>query len=88
MNDIESEILEWAKDYAQKNGLLLNPDYDLVVGAIKGLAQNKREYGIQYCGCRQVTGDAKKDADLICPCIHRTLDIQKRGSCKCGLFVK
>lgn len=88
MDDIESEILEWAKDYAQKNGLFLNPDYDLVVVAIKGLAQNKREYGIQYCGCRQVTGDSKKDADLICPCIHRTLDIQKRGSCKCGLFVK
>jgi len=88
MDNTESEIFEWAKDYAQNNGLLLNPDYDLVVQAIKGLAQNKREYGIQYCGCRQVTGDAKKDKDLICPCIHRTLDIQKRGSCKCGLFVK
>jgi ferredoxin-thioredoxin reductase catalytic chain len=60
----------------------------IVVLAIKGLAQNKREYGVQYCGCRQVTGDAKKDKDLICPCIHRTLDIRKRGSCKCGLFVK
>lgn len=59
MDDTESEIFKWAKDYAQKNGLFLNPDYDLVVQAIKGLAQ-----------------------------IHRTLDIQKRGSCKCGLFVK
>lgn len=88
MNDIESEIHEWAKDYAEKNGLRLNTDYDLVVQAIKGLAQNKKEYGIQYCGCRQVTGDAQKDKDLICPCIHRTLDIRKKGSCKCGLFVK
>ena len=88
MDDIESEIHEWAKDYAQKNNLKLNPDYDIVVQAIKGLARNKREYGIQYCGCRMVTGDEKKDKDLICPCIHRTLDIQKRGSCKCGLFVK
>ena len=88
MDDIESQIHEWAKDYAEKNGLKLNPDYDLVVQAIKGLAQNKREYGIQYCGCRQVSGDVKKNKDLICPCIHRTLDIQKRGSCKCGLFVK
>jgi ferredoxin-thioredoxin reductase catalytic chain len=88
MDDIESEIYGWAKDYAEKNGLKLNPDYDIVVQAIKGLAQNKREYGIQYCGCRMVTGDPKKDKDLICPCIHRTLDIRKRGSCKCGLFVK
>ena len=46
------------------------------------------ESEIHECGCRMVTGDEKKDKDLICPCIHRTLDIQKRGSCKCGLFVK
>ncbi|MCX9075722.1 MAG: FtrB [Candidatus Methanoperedens sp.] len=88
MDDIESQIYEWAKDYAEKNSLRLNSDYDIVVSAIKGLAQNKREYGIQYCGCRQVTGDIEKDKDLICPCIHRTLDIRKKGSCKCGLFVK
>ena len=88
MDDIESQIYEWAKDYAEKNSLRLNSDYDIVVSAIKGLAQNKREYGIQYCGCRQVTGDIEKDKDLICPCIHRTLDIRKKGSCKCGLFIK
>ena len=79
MDDIESQIYEWAKDYAEKNNLRLNSDYDIVVSAIKGLAQNKREYGIQYCGCRQVTGDIEKDKDLICPCIHRTLDIRKKG---------
>ena len=88
MDDVESQIYEWAKDYAGKNDLKLNFDYDIVVQAIKGLAQNKREYGIQYCGCREITGDPKKDSDLICPCVHRTLDIRKTGSCKCGLFVK
>ena len=88
MENIESKIYEWAKDYAEKNNLQLNSDYDIVVLAIKGLAQNKKEYGIQYCGCRQVTGDPIKDKDLICPCIHRTLDIRKKGSCKCGLFIK
>ena len=88
MDDIESETYEWAKEYAESNELMLNPDYDIVVLAIKGLAQNKRKYGIRYCGCRQVTGDKKKDKDLICPCVHRTLDIRKKGSCKCGLFVK
>jgi ferredoxin-thioredoxin reductase catalytic chain len=88
MDDIEIQIYGWAKEYAEKNGLELNSDYDIVVSAIKGLAQNKREYGIQYCGCRQVKGDPEKDKDLICPCLHRTLDIRKKGSCKCGLFVK
>ncbi len=60
MDDIESQIYEWAKNYAEKEGLKLNPDYDIVVQAIKGLAQNKREYGMQYCGCRQITGDPKR----------------------------
>ena len=31
MDDIESQIYEWAKDYATKNGLSLNPEYDIVV---------------------------------------------------------
>ncbi len=88
MDDIESQIYEWAKDYAEKNGLKLNPDYDVVVLAIKGLAQNKREYGVQYCGCRQVTGDPAKDMDIICPCIHKNIDMRTKGSCRCGLFIK
>jgi ferredoxin-thioredoxin reductase catalytic subunit len=36
MDDIESKIFEWAKDYAPKNDLKINPDYDIVVLAIKG----------------------------------------------------
>jgi ferredoxin-thioredoxin reductase catalytic subunit len=88
LDDIESKIFEWAKEYAQKNDLKINPDYDIVVLAIKGLAQNKRDYGIQYCGCREVSGNLEKDKDIICPCVHRNLDIRKKGSCRCGLFVK
>ena len=38
MDDIESQIYEWAKNYAEKEGLKLNPDYDIVVQAIKGFA--------------------------------------------------
>ena len=88
LDDIESKIFEWAKEYAQKNDLKINPDYDIVVLAIKGFAQNKRDYGIQYCGCREVTGNLEKDKDIICPCVHRNLVIRKKGSCRCGLFVK
>ncbi len=46
MDDIESQIYEWAKSYAEKESLKLNPDYDIVAQAIKGLAQNKRKYGM------------------------------------------
>jgi hypothetical protein len=45
--------------------------------AIKGLAMNKREHGIQYCGCREVTGNKDKDKEIICPCIHRNLEETK-----------
>jgi len=88
MEDVESKIYEWAKEYAQKEGLKINSNQGIMVQAIKGLAQNKREYGIQYCGCREVTGNPQTDKDIICPCIHRNLDIQKKGTCRCGLFMK
>jgi ferredoxin-thioredoxin reductase catalytic subunit len=88
MEDIESKIYAWAKEYAEKEGLKINSDQGIMVQAIKGLAMNKKEYGIQYCGCREVTGNKEKDKDIICPCVHRNLDIKIRGSCKCGLFMK
>jgi len=45
MDDIESGIYEWAKRVRRRECLTLNPDYDIVVQAIKGLAQNKRNTG-------------------------------------------
>jgi ferredoxin-thioredoxin reductase catalytic subunit len=42
MDDTESKIYAWAKEYAQDNGLKLNPDYDIVVLAIKGLCPEQK----------------------------------------------
>ncbi len=86
-NDIESEIYESAKINAKESGYKLNPDYDIVVMAIKAISNNKREKGEPYCGCRATIGDKEKDKALICPCSHRDKDIEKRGACLCALYV-
>lgn len=88
MNDIETTIYEWAKENAKEKGYKLNPDYDIVVQAIKGLTLHKAEYGEQYCSCRPVPKDKVEAKDLICPCVTRAKDIEKRGACRCALFVQ
>jgi len=40
--DLETEIYELAKANASELGYKLNPDYDIVMTAIKGLANNKK----------------------------------------------
>jgi len=52
--DFETEIYEWAKANASASGYKLNPDYDIVMTAIKGLAKNKKKYGEVYCSCRVI----------------------------------
>lgn len=88
MDDLETSIYEWAKENAEKSGYRLNPDYDIVVIAIKGLAHNKRLHGKQYCSCRELTGNIDSDRMIICPCVYRKSDIERRGACKCALFIK
>lgn len=88
LEDLETEIYEWAKENAEKSGYKLNPDYDIVVTAVKGLAGNVRKYGVRYCSCQEVTGKKEHDRKIICPCIYRSRDIELRGACKCALFVR
>jgi len=88
MNDMETKIYEWAKENAKQNDYKLNPDYDIVVQAIKGLAMHKADNGEQYCSCRPVPKDKVEAKALICPCTTRAKDIEKRGACRCALFVK
>ncbi len=87
-NDSEMGIYEWAKQNAEENGYKLNQDYDIVAIAIKGLANNKKKYGEQYCSCREVSGNKEQDRKIICPCVYRGKDIELRGACKCALFLK
>lgn len=87
-DDIESEIYEWAKKNAEETGNKLNPDYDIVSMAIKGIANHKKKYGEQYCSCREISGNKEQDRKIICPCVYRSRELEQRGACKCALFVK
>ncbi len=43
-----------------------------------------------YCPCKtsRLTGDAEKDAFLLCPCSEHTAELEEKGRCCCNLFVK
>ncbi len=85
---LEEEFYEKSKKNAVQSGYRLNPDYDVVVIAVKGITNNKKEYGEWYCFCQKRTGDKEADKKIICPCPARNRDIEMRGSCRCGLYIK
>ncbi|WP_367344201.1 ferredoxin-thioredoxin reductase catalytic domain-containing protein [Methanomethylovorans sp.] len=85
---LEEEFFERSKKNAIQSGYKLNPDYDIIVTAIKGISNNKKQYGEWYCFCQKRTGDKEVDKKIICPCAARSRDIELRGSCRCGLYIK
>lgn len=76
------------EEYAKKVGIKLNPDEKAVDVVINGLLKNKTEKGENYCPCRIVTGDKKKNKEIICPCVFHMNEIKQQGHCKCFLFVR
>ncbi|MCD6178141.1 thioredoxin [bacterium] len=85
--EIEALIKE-SQEYAQKNGLRLNPNKEVVERIIKGLLMNEKKYGFRYCPCRRIVGNPQEDKDKICPCKWHKEEIEKNGFCHCGLFTK
>jgi ferredoxin-thioredoxin reductase catalytic chain len=86
--ELEREILAWAKEYAEKHGYILNPDEKRLRTAIKGLARNQIKHGERYCPCRVRSGDREKDRQIICPCVYHVKEIEEAGMCHCSLFFK
>ena len=87
-DELEKEILEWAKKDAKEQGWVLNPDEKKLGIVIRGLARNRRKYGEAYCPCRLRTGDAEKDAMIVCPCVYHKDEIEAQGSCHCCLYFR
>lgn len=84
----EEEILKNADKYAKQVGIKLNPDKQQTGIIAQGLMKNKKEKGATYCPCRIVTGNKKKDEEIICPCVFHRGEIELEGHCRCLLFVK
>lgn len=82
----EKEILKNADKYAKSAGIKLNPERERAEITARGLMKNKRENGACYCPCRIVTGNKKKDEEIICPCVFHRGEIELEGHCRCLLF--
>ncbi|MGZ4917652.1 MAG: ferredoxin-thioredoxin reductase catalytic domain-containing protein [Halobacteriota archaeon] len=80
------KIKDWAKRYAEKKGIQLNPDEQRVDEVAKGLAIRQKKFGKRYCPCRIITGDTKEDRKIICPCVYQEEELKKFGTCHCKLF--
>ena len=93
----EAEIKTWLEEilsiqeyqeYAEKNGLSLNPDKKVVEAIVKSLLEREKKFGARYCPCRKITGNQEEDKKIICPCFYHLQEIQEKGRCLCGLFVR
>ena len=82
------ELAKLIKEYAAKAGINPNPNEERIQEVIKGLLAKKQKFGENYCPCRVVTGDKKKDEEIICPCVFHRGEIELQGHCLCNLFVK
>ena len=85
-DQLQEEILAWARDYAASHGWMLNPNEKQLGAVIKGLARNTLKFGDQYCPCRMRTGDVEKDKEIICPCIYHEDEVRDDGHCHCHLY--
>ncbi|MDR1941478.1 MAG: hypothetical protein LBQ47_04055 [Endomicrobium sp.] len=82
------QFLEFIKENARQKGYLLNNiDKERVDMLIDGLFTNLMRYGHASCPCRLSCGDYQKDEDIICPCVYMESDVEKYGSCFCGLYI-
>jgi len=84
----KEELRQKSKEYADRNGFVLQQDSKMLDMTLNGLLRNEQKYGAVYCPCRRVTGNKKEDEKIICPCIFHKDEIKKDGHCKCMLFFR
>jgi ferredoxin-thioredoxin reductase catalytic subunit len=82
-----AEYHEILKKFAEKKGLIYNPDDRIVLPLIDGLFANKTRMGYPSCPCRLAVGEMEADKDIICPCDYAPPDIAEFGKCYCELYV-
>jgi ferredoxin-thioredoxin reductase catalytic subunit len=85
---VKKKMYEWTARYAEKKGLRLNPDEEMLDLVIEGLANNEIRHGKHYCPCRILSGDKDEDRKIVCPCIYHMDEIENDGNCHCELFFR
>ncbi|MCX6761003.1 MAG: thioredoxin domain-containing protein, partial [Candidatus Nealsonbacteria bacterium] len=82
------DLIKHYQTLAEEKGIKINTDKEIVRSLMKGLLANEEKYGAKYCPCRRVSGKKEEDDSKICPCTFLEKEIQEKGQCVCGLFVK
>ncbi|MBU1007912.1 ferredoxin:thioredoxin reductase [Candidatus Dependentiae bacterium] len=82
------KLIKKFEDYAQEKGFRMNPDRKRVENVARVLLKKEATQGAQYCPCRVVTGDQKRDEKIACPCVYHEDEVKDKGHCLCWLFVK
>ncbi len=81
------ELLEMYRASEECKGFFLHADTQHALEVAESLLENENTYGYKTCPCRMASGEADKDADLVCPCEYRDEDVKEYGACYCHFFV-
>ena len=74
--------------YAERAGVRLNPQSEIVEAVFSRMAERKVHEGEFYCPDREATGEHDLDRKIVCPCEFHLKEIAEEGRCRCGLFVR
>ncbi len=81
---------KFAHKVVNQFGWRFNPDEDVVERVLKGLTNNKLQYGKYFCPCfvvEEADGKYKSVDNRICPCKQAIeKEIPQDGVCHCGIF--
>lgn len=87
LEQVEREVRTRLEKWLKTTPYRFNPETTVVDTIIRGIAIRKIKAGDEYCPCRVLTGDIKKDARVVCPCVFSKAEIENDGICLCQLFV-
>ncbi len=82
----KEELRARLERYLEGKDYSFNPDADTVDSVLTAMSKRFGKFGKDYCPCRLVSGDAEKDANIICPCAYHEQELAKDGHCHCHLF--
>lgn len=80
------DVSAFVQNVAEKRNWKLNEDTEFLQMLIEGLQANLNRLGYVQCPCRLSWDDRTRDADIICPCVYASEDIEAFGHCYCSLF--
>ena len=86
MTEVE-KLYEMLKGIQEPRGYFFNKDRERTLELLEALIKNRARYGYMACPCRLASGNREDDADIICPCAYREMDVKEYGSCYCNLYV-